>query len=210
MALGAGVGEAHEDEEPAVGVAESRAPPLAAVEDDLVALDDGGGGHGGGVGGGDGRLGHAERGTDLPGEQRCEPAGALLGGAVVEQDLGVAGVGGVAVEHLGRERRVAHLLGERGVFGGGEPGSVRRVGQVEVPQPGLPGPGLQLAGHGRDGPRARLCARGGQMRPVRGLGGEDLPFEEVAHGGEVVACPGGVCEVHDGPLVRCPVRARGG
>ena len=55
----------HEDEDLAVGVADAGRPPLAAVDHDLVAVDDGGRGHVGRVGGGDVGLGHAERAADL-------------------------------------------------------------------------------------------------------------------------------------------------
>ena len=61
---GVGVGEAHEDADLAVGVADAGRPPLAAVEHDLVAVEDGRGLHVGGVGGGDAGLGHQERAAD--------------------------------------------------------------------------------------------------------------------------------------------------
>ena len=123
-----------------------RRPPLAAVDDDLVAVDHGGGLHVGGVGGGDAGLGHRERRTDPAVQQRLEPLGPLLVGAVLEQHLHVAGVGRVAVEDVRRqEDHAAHLLGQRRVVGVREPraavgaellGVLLGVlgGQEEVPQ----------------------------------------------------------------------------
>ena len=96
--VGAGVGEAHEDADLAVGVAGAGRPPLAAVEHDVVAVEGGGGLHVGGVGAGDAGLGHQERAAHPPVEQRLEPLLLLLGRAVAQQHLHVAGVGGVAVE----------------------------------------------------------------------------------------------------------------
>ena len=60
VAVGAGVGEAHEDADLAVGVAGAGRPPLAAVEHDVVAVEGGRGLHVGGVGAGDAGLGHQE------------------------------------------------------------------------------------------------------------------------------------------------------
>ena len=111
--VGAGVGEAHEDADLAVGVAGAGRPPLAAVEHDVVAVEGGRGLHVRGVGAGDARLGHQERAAHPPVEQRLEPLLLLLGRAVAQQHLHVAGVGRVAVEHQRRQRRAAGLLGDR-------------------------------------------------------------------------------------------------
>ena len=99
-----GVGEAHEDADLAVGVAGTGRPPLAAVEHDVVAVEGGGGPHVRGVGAGDARLGHEERAAHPTVEERLEPLLLLLGRAVAQQHLHVAGVGGVAVEDQGRQR----------------------------------------------------------------------------------------------------------
>ena len=68
------VGLAHHDEDLAVRVHRAGRPPLAAVDDVLVAVALDPGGDVGGVGGGDVRLGHAERRPDLAVQQRFEPA----------------------------------------------------------------------------------------------------------------------------------------
>jgi hypothetical protein len=65
-------------------------------------------------------------------------------GAVALQHLHVAGVGGVAVEDLGRQQRAAHDLAQMAVFDIAEPGAAVGFGQEEVPQPGLARLRLQL------------------------------------------------------------------
>ena len=62
-------------------------------------------------------------------------------GAELGQQFHVAGVGGGAVQRLGRERRaVPGDLGQRGVLEVGQPGALRVAGQEEVPQPAAGAP----------------------------------------------------------------------
>ena len=131
-----GVGLAHEDRDPAARIAGARDPPLAAVDDVVVAVAHDARLDVGRVRRSDVRLGHREARADLAGEQRLEPALLLLGGAVADQHFHVAGVGRRAVEDLGRERgRAAHDLAERRVLEVGQPGAVFALGQEQVPQP---------------------------------------------------------------------------
>ena len=132
---------AHEDGDFAAWVAGAGGPPLAAVEDVVIALAADGGLDVGGVGGGDGGLGHAEAGADFTGEQGLEPALVVLGGAVAGEHFHVAGVGRGAVEDFGGDVAAAHGLAEGGVLevgqalaaveAGGD-GAVRR--EEEVPE----------------------------------------------------------------------------
>ncbi len=153
VAVGARVGEAHEDECLAVGVPDAGAPPLAPVEHDLVALEHGGGLHVCRVRGRHVGLGHTEGGADAPVQQRLEPALALLRGAKVQQHLHIAAVRRVAVAHLRRDQRAAHALGERRVLDVGEAGAVALIGEEQVPQAFLLGLRLELVDHSQHDPR---------------------------------------------------------
>ena len=206
--VGRGVGEAHEDADLAVGVAGAGRPPLAAVEHDVVAVEGGGGLHVRGVGAGDPGLGHEERAAHPPVEQRLEPLLLLLGRAVAQQHLHVAGVGGVAVEDQGREGRPAGLLGDGGVVGVAEPGATVGAeacgvgvavagGQEEVPQALAAGLGLELADDGRRRPGVLTAgAAGGDVAQDGGLDGLDLGVDEGAHAGGEVGGAGRGGEVH--------------
>jgi len=119
-------------------------PPFASLDDIVVAVAKDRGLDVGGVGGGDARLGHGEAGADLAFEQGFEPALLLLGRAVDRQDLHVADVGGVAVEHLRRGQRTAEGLAEVAVFVVGEPGALGAVVVEQVPQALRAGLALQL------------------------------------------------------------------
>ena len=95
-----GVAATHEDRDAAARVAGAGDPPLAAVDDVLVAVARDAGADVGGIRRGDVGLGHREAGANLAGEQRLEPLPLLLGRAVADQHFHVAGVGRGAVEHL--------------------------------------------------------------------------------------------------------------
>ena len=174
-----GVGEAHEDADLAVGVTGAGRPPLATVEHDVVAVEGGRGLHVRRVGARDAGLGHEERAAHPPVEQGLEPLLLLLGGAVAQQHLHVAGVGGVAVEHQRGQRRAAGLLGDRGVVGVAEPGAAvgAEAGGVGVAVPGReeqvpqallarpwPAARRRTAGGGQESsPRARRAATSRRM-----------------------------------------------
>jgi hypothetical protein len=149
------VGLAHEDEDLAARVARTGRPPLAPVDDVVVAIALDPRADVGRIGRGDVRLGHAERGADLAFEQRLEPLLLLVGAGVANQRLHVAGVGGRAVGRLARERIVAHDLAQRRVLEIGQPGAVLALRQEHVPEPGGLGALLQLLHH-----RDRLPAIG--------------------------------------------------
>ena len=138
-----GIGADHDDVDLAARIAGAGGEPLLAVEHPLVALELGVERQVGGVGGGDARLGHDVGGADLALQQRLQPLLLLLGRAVALDHLHVAGVGGGAVEGLGRQPRPAHLLGEVGVFDGGQPIALVGGGEPEVPQAPLARLGLE-------------------------------------------------------------------
>ena len=173
VARGIGVGLAHEDEDRATRITRAGGPPLAAVQHVVIAVTLDPGLDVGGVGGGNGRLGHGEGGADAPLQQRLQPFGALGRRAVPGQHLHVAGIGGAAVEHLGRDGRAAHDLAQGRVFEIGEPGAIPALGQEQVPQAPRPAPRPSSrpsrAGipSGRPGPRAGPRTRPRSDRPPR-------------------------------------------
>jgi hypothetical protein len=128
MPGGLGVAAHHQDVDGAARVTGAAGPPLAAVDEVLVALALDARGDVGGVAGGDLGLGHRETAADLAGQQGLEPAFLLLGRAVARQHLHIAGVGGAAVEDLAGPQHMAHALGQRRVLGVAEAGAKIRVG----------------------------------------------------------------------------------
>ena len=84
-------------------------------------------------------LGHQERRADLAFEQRLGPLADVLGRAVLEQRLHVAGVRRRAVEHLRRPVHAPHDLAQRRVLEVGQRAAVR-LRPPQVPQAG----GLRL------------------------------------------------------------------
>ena len=137
------VGADHDDVDLAARVAGAGGEPLLAVQHPLVAVELGIHGDVGGVGGGDARLGHDEGRADLALQQGLQPLLLVLGRAVALQHLHVAGVGRGAVEGLGRQPRPAHLLGQVGVFDGGQPEALVAGREPEVPQAPLARLGLE-------------------------------------------------------------------
>ena len=104
------ISDAHENVEAATRVAGAAGPPLLTVQHDLVANHLAGSLHVGRVARRDGRFGHRKAGTDLPCEQRLEPLLLLLLGPVLDQDLGIAGIGRAAIEHLRRQKAATRDL----------------------------------------------------------------------------------------------------
>ena len=102
-----GVGDGHDDEERRR--LRVRREELPSVDDPLVAVAHGARREHRRVGAGL-RLGHRVAGEQLAVEQRLQVALLLLGGAVVGDDLGVAGVGRLAAEDDRRPRRPAEDL----------------------------------------------------------------------------------------------------
>ncbi len=206
--LGSGVGEPHEDPDLAVGVARAGRPPLAAVEHDVVAVEGGRGAHVRGVGAGDPRLGHEERAAHPAVEEGLEPLLLLLGRAVAQQHLHVAGVGRVAVEHQRCQRRATGLLGDRGVVGvaearatiGAEAGGVGvavALGEEEVPQALASRLRLEVGDDGGRRPGV-LAPRPpcGHVAQDRRLDRLDLGVDEGTHAGGEVGRARRRCEVH--------------
>ena len=73
MTSGVGIGLAHDDEDLAVRVKDSGGPPLAAVDDILIAVASNAALDVGGIGRRDFRFGHGEGGANLTGQQRLQP-----------------------------------------------------------------------------------------------------------------------------------------
>ncbi len=144
----------------------------------------------GGVGRGDLGLGHQEGRADLARHQRLQPAVLLGGVAVHVQDFHIAGVGGVAVEHLRRPQMGAHHLGQGRVVEVGQAGAML-ARQEHVPQARLARGGLHRL-HAR-GLAVRVLAHLGE---IFGLARDDLFVEETAHAGVPVQGAVGMSEVH--------------
>jgi hypothetical protein len=169
-----GAGLAHQDKESAAGIHGAAGPPLAPVDDVVVAVPVDLRGDVGGIAAGHVGFGHREPRPDLPGEQGLEPLLALLLAAEQVQQLHIAGVGGLAINRLGRDVQApAGQLGDRRVLELGQPGGGR---QEQVPQPVRPGLLLQLL----DDRREDVAVRAGRpaVGQVLGLRGQDqLPHE---------------------------------
>ncbi len=144
VAAAFGIGLAHHDHDLAARVADARRPPLAAVDDIVIALALDARFDVRGIRRGDSRLGHQEGGADLALQERLQPFVLLIRAAIALQHFHVAGVGGGAVEHLRGETDTAHDLGQRGVFKVGQTGAVFAFVEEEVPQALLLGLGLLL------------------------------------------------------------------
>ena len=106
------VGLAHEDVDLAARIAGTADPPLAAVDDVVVAVTLDARGDVGRVARRDRRLGHREGAADLAVQQRLKPALLVFGQAVAFDRLHVAGVGRRAVEDLRAPGDAPHDLGQ--------------------------------------------------------------------------------------------------
>ena len=159
--IGALVADPHDDGELAVGMQRAGGEPLAAVDHVLIALAADGGADIGGIGRCHIGLGHREAGADTAVEQGLQPALVLLGRGKQVQQLGVAGIGRIAVENLGRPVDPADDLGQRAVLHIAHAGAgliVTQAGQEKVPQTGLARQLLERLDHlGRVSARSRYA-----------------------------------------------------
>jgi hypothetical protein len=131
-------------------------------------------------------------------EQRLQPALLLLLGAVLSEDLHVAGVGGGAVEDGRRDAAATHLLAEHSVLPVGQAGSEAVVWEEQVPEPLGPGALAQLDDDLRVGhARTHLVVERLQRLALDGI---DVLLHELAdaveEGGNAIRR----CEVHGGSL----------
>lgn len=128
---------AQHDEQLAVRVRRTGDEPLAAAEYQVIALAPHRGLQVGGVGRGHIGLAHRKGRAHLAVQQRHQPARALGGRGKAVQQLDVAGVWRLAVEHLGRPGQAAHGLGQRRVVQVGQARArliIPQRGQEQVPQ----------------------------------------------------------------------------
>ncbi len=198
MSLGVRIGLAHDDQEPAVGMRGVGDEPLASVDHVVVAVAADQRLDVGGVGRRHVRLGHGEGRADLAVQQRLEPALALLRRGEQVQQLHVAGVRRVAVEHFGSPVHAPHDLRQRRVFQVAQPGArlvFAKRWQEQVPQSLLPRQRLQVL-HERHGVLA-----GSDFR----VPGADARHDVVVHEGLQLLPQGlhtrAVGEVHGRPLL---------
>mmetsp|Transcript_1306 Transcript_1306/g.2603 ORF Transcript_1306/g.2603 Transcript_1306/m.2603 type:complete len:280 (-) Transcript_1306:1813-2652(-) len=150
--LGLEVTFPHDDQYLATRIGGAGGPPLAPVDHVVVSVAQDRGLHVGRIRRGHVRLGHAEGGADFSGQQRLQPFGLLLRGAVLDEHLHVAGVGRVAIEYFRPDDRAAHDLGQGRVIEVVQPRAVLLMGAPEVPQPLGPRLGLQLLHDRRNDP----------------------------------------------------------
>ena len=190
------VGLAHEDHDLAARVAGARGPPLASVDDVVVAVALDARFDVGRVGRGHRRLGHREGAADLAGQQRLEPLLLVLGRAVAHQHLHVAGVRRRAVEDLARPGHHAHQLGQRGVLLVEQAGAEFAFGQEQVPQLGGARLGLELLDQRQRRPALAGGRVGLDLLRVAALVRVDVLGHEGADAFAQFLGAGGVAEVH--------------
>ncbi len=179
-------------------------PPLAAVDDVVIALALDAGLDVGGIGRGHRRLGHREGAADLALQQRLEPLPVVLGRAVAGDGLHVAGIGRRAVEDLARPGHRTHDLGQRRIFLVGQAHAVvqRRAvllglgRQEQVPQAGGACLGLELLDRLQRRPAATGGGIGLDLGPVGRLGRVDMLGHEGLQARLQVLHAGGIGKVH--------------
>ncbi len=160
-----------------MGMADSRTPPLPAVENDVIPLDERRSLHVCGIGRGHAGLRHAERRTNLAGQQGLEPTIFLRRRSILHQHFHVAGVGRVAVKNFGSNRRASHDLRQRRIFHVGEASAVLSIRKEKIPQASGTRPGLQSLHNRRLLPAAPLGDIL-QLRKILSLGGQDMLLHE--------------------------------
>ena len=183
------VGLAHDDEDPGALVHGAGNKPLATVEHPLIALAGNAQLDVGGVTGGHLGLCHGVGRAYFTCQQGLEPLFLLGGGGVLHEDFHVAGVRGVAVEHLGAPLHPAHHFRQWRVVEIAEAVVIAKLcqlgGHEQVPQALAPGFFLELV-HQRQG--REPVGRAVQLPGVGGLVGVDMLVHEglepglVGHG----------------------------
>ena len=169
---GVGLGDAHDDEDGAARVGGAGGPPLAAVDDVMLAVAHDRQRDVGGVGAGHVGFGHGEGRADFAGQQPRQPGFLLFGRGEVHQHFHVAGVGRAAVEDLGRVQGTAGELGDGGVV---EVAQAAVHGCTSVTGGRMPGVTAAAFGVGQEqvpqAQRARVCLERLELwrdRPARG------------------------------------------
>ena len=199
------VGLAHDDEDGAARVAYARRPPLAAIDDVVVAIAHDGSGNVGGIRRSHIGFGHQKRRANLAIHQRAQPLFLVRQCAVALQHFHVAGIGRRAVEHFRGPRDAAHFLGTAGVFevaktrpfeaeaGFYMEGAMRRRHE-EVPQARGARFLLQVFQHRRHLPA--VLAERFHLRVVHRYGGNHVLAHEGADTVDPVVFAFGSAEVH--------------
>ena len=155
VAIFLGVGLAHQDSDLGARVARARRPPLAPVDDVVVAVAGDRTFDVGRVRRGDARFGHQEGRADLAAHQGAKPLVLLFSGAVAVQHFHVTRVGRRAIEDLGRPEKASHFFGAERIFKVGQLLALEVEALVDmgeraarrheqVPQPCLTGERLEL------------------------------------------------------------------
>jgi hypothetical protein len=183
------VGLAHDDEYLAALVHGPGDKPLAAVQHPLVALLPDTQLDIGGIRRGHLGFGHGIRGADIPVEQGRQPLLLLGRGTVFHEHFHVAGIRGVAVEHLRRPKYPPHDLRQGRIIEIAEAVVVAELGMgrrnKQVPQARGLRLGLEVV---HDRQVIEAAVRGGQLLGVSVLIGKNVFFHEclelglVGHG----------------------------
>ena len=197
MARSLGIGFTHHDVHGATRVAGTRTPPLASVDDIVVAIALNAALHVGGVRGGHVRFGHQEGRADLAAQQRLEPAVLERFAGVALEGFHVAGVRGRAVEDLGGEGHTTHDFAQRCVFQVGQAfRGALAVRNEEVPQAGLACQGLELFNDLGGNPGVALGAVLRDFSEEAGFVGVNVLFHEGQQFGLHLFDFVGVIEIH--------------
>ncbi len=164
MGIGIGIGDPHHDRDLASRRGGAGAEPFPTADHQAVAIALDSGPDVGGVGAGHVGLCHREAGSDLAIEQGLKPHLLLLRSSEHVEDLHVPGVGGRAIECLGRDLRAATSdLGKRCVVQIGQAGPKVWIGEEQVPQALLAAPRPSTPRSPPDGDAGRrpslICSR---------------------------------------------------
>ena len=138
-----GVGASHHDVQPAARIACTGNPPFVTVQNVVVAIAPRLERQLGCIGRRHIGFRHHIGRADIAVQKRHQPTVFHPLFAVAFQHFHIAGVRRVAVEHLGRDGDLAHLLGQIGVFHGAQAIATVTVCQPEIPKPAFLGLGLQ-------------------------------------------------------------------